>query len=223
VVKILGICGSPRKGATEYATKQALAACEQVPGVTTVYWSVRGKKIGYCVHCDSCMRNKSMCQTQDDFKELEALVLDADGFIVGSPVYDMNITAQLAACFNRLRPVYIVHPGLLRNKVGGAIALGGTRHGGQEMTLLAVINFFLMHEILVTGGVGGCYSGGKVWTRDRPAEGAREDEVGMGTVVGLGKAVAEAATVAALGRAQWAEEKKRLQIVEAGPVRDHKF
>lgn len=223
MVKILGVSGSPRKGATEYAVQEALKAAQEIPGVTTTFWGVRGKKIAYCVHCDRCIRHKTMCHIQDDLKELEALVLEADGFIIGSPVYDMGITAQLTACFNRLRPIYLVHPGVLKNKVGGGITLGGTRHGGQETALLPILNFFLMHEMLACGGVGGCYSGGTVWTRDLKAKGAMEDQVGMNTVVGLGRAVAEAAVVAALGRRQWAEERARLQIKEAGPVQDHKL
>lgn len=218
---ILGISGSPRKGATEYAVQVALEAASQFPGITTRYWSVRGKKISFCTHCDKCIREKTMCHIQDDVKELEELVLEADGFIIGSPVYDMNITAQLAACFNRLRPIFLVHPGKLRNKVGGAIALGGTRHGGQETALQAIINFYLMHEMLVCGGIGGCYSGGTVWTKDGKAQGAAEDEVGMATVKGLGRAVAEATLVTFWGREAWEKKKAELGITESGPVRDH--
>lgn len=44
MAKILGICGSPRKGATEYALMEALKEVENVPGLETDYWSVRGKK-----------------------------------------------------------------------------------------------------------------------------------------------------------------------------------
>jgi len=222
MVRILGISGSPtRRGATDYAVRQALKAAEEVPGVSTTYWSVSGKRIGFCIHCDKCVRQKAMCCIEDDIKSLEPLVLEADGFIIGSPVYDMNISAQLAACFNRLRPMYIVHPGGLKNKVGGAIALGGTRHGGQGTAILAIHDFYLMHEMLVCGGAGGCYSGGTVWTKDGRAKGAEADEIGMNTVRGLGHAVAEATVVAALGRGRWQEEERSLQIKDAGPVRDH--
>ncbi|MEW6622189.1 MAG: flavodoxin family protein [Bacillota bacterium] len=221
MVKILGISGSPRKGATDFAVKKALEAAAEIPGVTTQYWSVKGKKIGYCMHCDKCIREKTMCYIEDDFKELEQLFLDADAYIIGSPVYDMNITAQLTACFNRLRPIYLVHPGVLKNKVGGAISLGGTRHGGQETTLQAIINFYLMHGILVCGGLGGCYSGGTVWTKDGKAQGAADDEVGMNTVLGLGRGVAEAAVVAAIGRREWQVKKAELNLKDADPVQDH--
>jgi len=223
MAKILGVCGSPRKGATEVAVKEALKEAEKFPGIETEYWSVRGKKIGYCVHCDACIRNKSMCIIEDDLKEVEKLVLEADGFIIGSPVYDMNITAQLAAVFNRLRPMYLVYPGHLRNKVGAPITTGGTRHGGQEMANLSIINYFLMHEILVSGGLGGCYNGGTIWSRDRKADGAREDEVGMDVVKRVGQAVAEAVIVTRHGRERWQEMEKDLSLSDddKSPLRDH--
>ncbi len=219
---ILGISGSPRKGATEFAVQEALRETEKVPGIETIYWSVRGKKIGYCVHCDACIRRNSMCIIQDDLQELEALILKADGFIIGSPVYDMNITAQLAAVFNRLRPMYLVHPGHLQNKVGAALSTGGTRHGGQEMANLAIINYYLMHEMLVSGGLGGCYNGGTVWTRDNKKDGVLEDAPGLDTIKRLGMGVAEAVMVTEHGRAKWEEMKKDLGLIEdKSPLRDH--
>ncbi len=200
-VKVLGICGSHRaKGATEYSVKKALEAAETVPGITTQYVGLRGKKIGHCIHCNQCIKNNCLCVIEDDFQEVQQMFLDADAYIIGSPVYQMNSTPLLQDFCSRLRPTYLVHPGHFTNRVGGAIATGGTRHGGQEMTLLTIKNFFLTYEILVTGGPGGNYCGASVWSKDRKAEGAEEDVVGMEKVVGLGRRVAEAALTIEAGR-----------------------
>lgn len=224
MVKILGISGSPRHGATEYAIQEALKACkEMVPEIETEYWSVRGKKIRPCVHCDSCIRNHTMCIIKDDLQELEPKILEADAILIGSPVYDMNITAQLAAIFNRLRPIYLVHPGELQNKIGAAITTAGTRHGGQELAKLPIINFYLMHEMLVFGGLGGCYIGGTIWSKDNKAKGAEEDTVGMDTIRRLGQGLAEATMVSKYGLEKWNEEKEKLKIKidDKSPLRDH--
>lgn len=223
MAKILGICGSPRKGATEYAVQEALKAAQQIPGIEIDYWSVRGKKIGPCVHCDACIRKETMCIIKDDIQELEKKILEADGFIIGSPVYDMNISAQLTAVFNRLRPMYLVHPGKLQNKVGACITTGGTRYGGQELAKLPIINFFLMHEMLVSGGLGGCYIGGTIWSKDGKAKGAKEDTTGMDTIKRLGLGVAEAVMVSKYGLEKWNWEKEGLSIgqEEKSPLRDH--
>ena len=223
MIKILGICGSPRMGATEFAVQEALKAASEIPGIETEYWSVRGKKIACCVHCDACIRKHTMCIIQDDIQELEKKILDADGFIIGSPVYDMNITAQLTAVFNRLRPMYLVHSGVLQNKVGAAITTGGTRHGGQELAKLPIINFYLMHEMLVSGGLGGCYIGGTIWSKDQKAQGAAEDMAGMDTIKRLGRGVAEAVMVSKYGLEKWNKEKINLNLTgdEKSPLRDH--
>lgn len=224
MIKILGICGSPRKGATLFALEQALEEARKLPEIETEIWSVRGKKIGFCVHCDACMRNKVMCIIQDDLQELEQKIVEADAIIVASPVYDMNVSAQLQAVFNRLRPIYIVYPGMLQNKIGAAISTGGTRHGGQEMVNMNILNFFLMHEMLAFGGLGGCYNGGTVWTKDKKAQGVIEDEVGLDQVKRLGLGVAEAALAAKYGREKWLEMKKEYDnspMFDKSPLRDH--
>lgn len=223
-IKILGISGSPRKGATLFALEQALEEAKKIPGVETEIWSVRGKKIGYCVHCDACIRNNIMCIIKDDLQELEGKILEADAILVASPVYDMNVSAQLQAVFNRLRPIYLVYPGQLQNKVGAAIATGGTRHGGQEIVNMNILNFFLMHEMFAYGGLGGCYNGGTVWSRDKKAKGVEEDEVGLDGVRRLGYGLAEAALSAKYGRENWLEMKKDYtdtSMTDKSPLRDH--
>ena len=85
------------------------------------------------------------------------------------------------------------------------------------MTLAAINNFFLMNEMLVTTGSGGCYNGGKIWSKDARAQGAQDDMVGLNTVKALGLAVAEATIISSLGRAAFKE--KYTSKLEA--VRDH--
>lgn len=223
MVRILGISGSPRKSSTEYALKKSLEEACKLPEVETDFWTVRNKEIQYCIHCDYCVKNKDMCFIDDDIDDLISKMLKADGFIIASPVYDMNITAQLAACFNRTRPLFIVKPGVFANKVGGAISLGGTRHGGQETTIQAIIDFYLMNGMLVTGGVGGCYSGGTVWTKDNKKEGVKDDLTGLNTVRGLGRAVAESSIITSEGRKKIDLLKKQNKIPEFNFVQDHEL
>jgi multimeric flavodoxin WrbA len=106
-IKILGINGSPRKAATDYTMREALAAAQGVTRVTTELISLCEKNITPCRHCDSCLKkNRHICEIykEDDMNALLRLWLSADGYIVGSPVYSMGITPQLTAFFSRLRP-----------------------------------------------------------------------------------------------------------------------
>lgn len=47
MAKIIGICGSTRKNATEYALRMALEEAEQVDGIEVELISLRGKKIDH--------------------------------------------------------------------------------------------------------------------------------------------------------------------------------
>ena len=76
---IVGICGSPREQATDFILKEALKMLE-AKGFTTKFWSVRGKRLGFCTHCDFCLKNK-VCAFKDDMQELYALLKDAEGIV----------------------------------------------------------------------------------------------------------------------------------------------
>lgn len=198
-VKLLGLCGSPRKGATEAVLQAALREAANLPGIETEFMTLRGKKVQPCTGCDYCKSHKTRCYIEDDMQGLFDTFVAADAFLVASPVYVMGPTPQLAAFFSRLRPVHHVFPGVLRNKVGGAIAVGGTRNGGQEVTVNAIINYMLTRGLVVVGGEIGGYAGGKVWSQDR-REGAGEDHIGMDTVRGLARRVAEVALLLQAGK-----------------------
>jgi multimeric flavodoxin WrbA len=49
-VKLLGISGSPRLGATDFAVRAALDYAKGKYQVETEYFTVHGKKIGFCIH-----------------------------------------------------------------------------------------------------------------------------------------------------------------------------
>ncbi|HEY3316751.1 MAG TPA: flavodoxin family protein [Bacillota bacterium] len=192
MVKILGISGSPRQAATYFAVQEALKAAAEVGGVETEFISLKGKKINFCLHCDYCVRNKSHCLQKDDMSEILDKMAAADGFILGSPVYEGSMSGQLKTMLDRLRPTYLVYDNGFRNKVGGAIAVGGDRNGGVESTIKGILDFYHIFEVITVGGIapGGNY-GGTVWSQDRRAEGAKADENGMETVRKLGRRVAQ--------------------------------
>ena len=200
MVKILGLCASPKHGATEYALQQALAEARSVdPRIETEFVTLAQKTIQPCNDCGYCKREKKWCILRDDMQ---------DGILVGSPVYVMAATPQLHAFCSRMRPAMHCFPGMMRNKFAAAIAVGGTRNGGQEHTVTDIINLMGPRSInIVTNEVGG-YTGGKVWSQDRRAEGAAQDEIGMETVRNVAKKLAEVCLIYDLGKKAFAAETK---------------
>lgn len=201
-VKILGVSGSPRKGATRYVVQEALRAAGEIPGVETEFIDLRGKEIHYCIHCNRCIKEQTdYCPPfKDDMYPLYEKLLQADGFIFGSPVYQMSPTALIQAFMNRFRPLgRYISKGHWATRVGGAIAIGGTRHGGQETTLESINNFFFCNGMTVVSGGIFAYNGGSVWSNDKKEEGAKEDEVGLSTARVVGRRVAVTAKILKTG------------------------
>jgi len=174
---ILGVCGSPRAQATEYALREALGALDE-KGHKTVFWGVRGKQIGFCTHCDHCLGGRG-CMIDDDVQSLYPLIEEAQAYILASPVYNGGVSAQLKAVMDRTRALLARNGDALRNKVGVAIAIGGDRSGGQELAIQQIITFYTLNGALtLSGGFFGANIGASFWSRDS-LEGVKADDEGL--------------------------------------------
>ena len=183
-IKLLGISGSPRAGATDFAIKAALSYAKEKYQVTTDYFTVKGKKINFCIHCDHCIKKQQGCIHKDDMLELYPKLEWANAWLLGSPVYQGHISGQLKAVFDRCRALVAKNPKVFENKIGAAIAVGGDRNGGQEPTIQTIIDFYIINEIIpVGGGSFGSNLGGTVWSKDKGAQGAEDDVEGMRTTL----------------------------------------
>ena len=174
---ILGICGSPRPQATEYALQQALGMLEEM-GHETVFWGVRGKQIGFCTHCDHCLSGGG-CIIDDDVQDLYPLLREAGGLVIASPVYNGGISAQTKAVMDRTRALLAADRDALRGKAEMAIAIGGDRTGGQELVIQQIMTFYTLNGVLtVSGGFFGTNIGASFWSRDT-MEDIKADEEGF--------------------------------------------
>lgn len=174
---IVGLCGSPRQQATEHVLKEALRMLEE-KGFETRFWAIRGKHIGFCTHCDYCLKNKE-CAFKDDMQEVYALLKDAEGIIFATPVYNGGVSAQTKTVMDRCRAAVAGDSHFFKGKVGMGIALGGDRAGGQESALMQILTFYLLNGIVpVSGGFFGANLGATFWTKDT-LEGVLQDEEGF--------------------------------------------
>lgn len=99
-MKVLGICGSPRKDAnTEYFTRLVLDELEN-QDIETEFVSLIDKDISECTGCYYCVK-KGECNIEDDFQEVFGKMLDADAIILASPVYHASITPKLKCLLDR--------------------------------------------------------------------------------------------------------------------------
>ena len=174
---IVGICGSPRKQATEHVLKDALMMLSE-KGFETRFFTVRGKHIEFCTHCDYCLEHKE-CVFKDDMQEVYSLLKEAQGIIFATPVYNGGISAQIKAIMDRCRAAAASDRNFFKHKVGMGIALGGDRVGGQEAALSQILTFYVLNGVVpISGGFFGANLGATFWTKDT-IEGAKQDEEGF--------------------------------------------
>ncbi|MEM3596789.1 MAG: flavodoxin family protein [Candidatus Bathyarchaeia archaeon] len=209
-IKILGVSGSPRKGNTEILVQEALRAAEEIDDVKTEFETLRGKKISPCLACYHCVRNKTYCIIKDDMQDLFPKIAEADGLILGTPVYFHTVSAQLKAFMDRTTwlvkakffPEMPISVDFSR-KVGGAIAVGFDRHGGVEHALAAIIHYFLsLDMIVVSGFTPTSYIGGAAWTMGESSlklDAVKSDSLGIEASRQVGKRVAETARIIKMG------------------------
>lgn len=177
LMKIFGICASPRNNTTAYVLKTALSQLEQ-EGFECEMFTCQAKSIKPCMHCDYCLENKK-CIIEDDMLEVYNNLQEADGIILATPVQSGGISSNLSAIMDRTRALEAIDYNLLRGKIGMSIAVGGDRTGGQDFAHLKNVTYFMIHGIIpVSGGPFGSNLGASFWSNDS-IEDIKQDSYGM--------------------------------------------
>lgn len=202
MIRIVGLAASPRHANTEILVKEALEAAQSLTfDVETQLVSFAGKKVGPCIDCKACVKNKSYCVKKDDWLEMVKPIIDPvpDGLIIGAPVYFFSTPSVLRAYFERCTSLlkakweegFPFPPPDWSKTAGGAIAIGYDRHGGQENTMTNIIHWLLLNGFVT---VGGDYIGGGAWQQFVDAkDSVLNDDVGMEAARTVGRRVANTA------------------------------
>jgi multimeric flavodoxin WrbA len=148
-VRVLGVSASPRRGNTSILVQAAVLGAGSLPGVETDYVSLAGRSIAACNGCGPC-RQAGRCVVDDDMQPLYERLLWADAIVLGTPVY-YGAPSGLAKSFMERVQGLGVGSKRLRLKVGGAIATGASRNGGQETALLSINLWYHICDMLPVG------------------------------------------------------------------------
>jgi len=149
-MKVVGIVCSPRKGGnTETLIREALAGAEDAGGDVELV-TLAGKAITPCDACMSCMKTGE-CHVKDDMQDIYRILEEADGIILGSPVYFYNVSAQAKILIDR--SYAFLWNRKLMGKVAGAVA--ATRRIGGGSVLSCFYTFFALQRMVTAGGTLG--------------------------------------------------------------------
>lgn len=150
-MKVLAINSSARKdGNTAILIKTVFEELNKA-GIETEMVQLAGHVIEPCKACWACGGKGNCIHKKDAFAEIYTKMKEADGIILGSPVYSANVSANMQALLERAAVVSDMNPGLLTHKVGAAVA--AARRGGALQAVDAMNHFFLNHEMHVVGSV----------------------------------------------------------------------
>ena len=193
-MKIVGISCSPRKGkSTKFALDVCLQAVkETIPDIETMLIELSDMKMNGCLACGKCIKVLE-CSQEDDFIKMIPILSDSElaGLVVATPVYFGSMTSQCKAFLDRC-VMFRRNGFLLRDKVGGVIAVGGVRNGGQELAIQAVQAAMLVQDmVVVSEGRPTSHYGATLWSGH--PDGIEKDTFGLETARNLGKRVAEVA------------------------------
>ena len=118
-MNILGICGSPRKGNTEWMLTTVLNAAGQ-NGATTELLLLRRTNIKPCRGCLTCEKRdhtgRGACRIDDDMQEILPKLLAADVIVLGTPGYMGLLSGLLKGFLDRTCPIW---PALKGKRLAG--------------------------------------------------------------------------------------------------------
>jgi multimeric flavodoxin WrbA len=101
-MKVLGICGSPRRGGnTELLLDRALEGATSA-GAEVEKVILNELNFSPCQECGDCDETGE-CTTQDDMQALYQKLEEADGIILASPIFFGSLSAQTKMMIDRFQ------------------------------------------------------------------------------------------------------------------------
>ena len=100
-MKVIGINGSARKDGNTSLLIKAVFAELEAEGIETDLVQLHGKALEPCKACFGCGGKRQCVVKTDFFNECFAKMVEADGIVLGSPVYSADVTAGMKAFLER--------------------------------------------------------------------------------------------------------------------------
>lgn len=148
-MKVLGINGSSRKdGNTAIIIGKVFEELNK-EDIETELIQLADYDIQPCRGCFACKGRGNCVFAKDGFAYIFSQMVEADGIILGSPVYSADVSARMKAFLERGGVVVATNPGLLRHKVGASVA--AVRRGGGMTTVDTMNHFMLNKEMIIVG------------------------------------------------------------------------
>jgi multimeric flavodoxin WrbA len=146
-MKILLICGSPRKGNTFSVLKSIQ---DNFPNIDTRLLKLSEMNFEFCERCYVCeKKGEDKCPVRDDRDLIIQEMEDADGIILASPVYSHMVSSTMKNFFDRFG--YLAHRPQFFQKYAMSIATcsgyGAEYATGYMDNMLSVFGFNMVPSL----------------------------------------------------------------------------
>lgn len=121
-MKVLGLTCGRKMSNTEILVKEALMGAEEM-GAEVELVRLMDLNIKPCTGCNACVidlfekAGSGACVIKDDLKFIDEKILECDGLIVGSPLYEKSPTGYLKTLNDRMGPSHDMAFRLIAKKI----------------------------------------------------------------------------------------------------------
>ena len=127
-----------------------------MPKVLIIYYSRTGNTEKMAQFVEQGVRKTNVEVETKKVKEVNVdELLDVEGIILGSPTYFGVMASEMKQFVDKS----IKHFGKLNGKVGGAFSTSGGIGGGNETTIISIIEALLIHGMIIQGSTKGGHYG----------------------------------------------------------------
>lgn len=205
-MKVVAFNGSPHKKGNTYNAIETVAKELEKEGIEVEIVHVGNKAIRGCIACGGCSRNQNerCILDKDEVNEWIQKMKEADGIILGSPVYYSAIAGTMKSFLDRAFYVASSNGGMFRHKVGASVV--AVRRSGGIPVFDQLNNYINYSEMIMpTSNYWNVAYG------TAPGE-VTQDEEGMQIMRVLGKNMAWMMKVVEAGKSQVKENEKEDKI-----------
>ena len=148
-MKVIAINGSPHKEGNTYHALNMVGAELIAAGIEFEILHIGHKGIHGCMACNNCFKNRDeKCSIKnDDLNDWIQLMKEADGILIGSPVYYAGIPGTMKCFLDRAFYVAGSNGNLFRHKVGAAVV--AVRRTGGSVTFDSLNHYLTYSEMIL--------------------------------------------------------------------------
>ena len=149
-MKVIAINGSPKKEGNTFHALSIIGEQLKANDIDFEILHVGNKMIHGCIACSKCaetMDKRCSGVPNDDLNKLNQQIYEADGILLGSPVYYGGIAGTMKSFLDRLFFVSGANGNLFRQKVGAAVV--AVRRTGGSSTFDCLNHYLNITEMII--------------------------------------------------------------------------